>query len=99
MIIKNGHRPKPAELPRAKIINYNPASPGSSATLELQVNIEGQDHSILLPVDALNNHGLSGPAAVEELRGIREALDAFATIEFSQKIDALITVLQQKQNP
>ena len=45
-----------------------------SQALELQVNIEGQDHDILLPLDALNDYGLLGPAAVAELRGIREAL-------------------------
>ena len=51
-----------------------------SQALELQVNIEGQDHDILLPLDALNDYGLLGPAAVAELRGIRQALQALCNI-------------------
>lgn len=99
MTIKNGCRPKPAKLPTAEIVAIHPASSArSSSTLELQVNIEGHNHNVLLTVDALSNHGLSGLAVVEELRGIRESLDAFATAEFSSKLEALIHVLQQKQN-
>ena len=105
MTIKDGYRPKTTELPKAEIINFNPSSPGLSATLELRVSIEGQDHNILLPVDTLNDHGLSGPAAVESLRdiqkaiqGMQSAFDTFATLEFSNKMDTLIEVLLQQQN-
>ena len=53
---------------------------GKSQALELQVNIEGQDHAVLLALDALNDYGLSGPAAVKELRGIRLALESLGNI-------------------
>ena len=43
--------------------------------LELRVNIGDQDQRVLLAVDAIANHGMSGPAAVAELQGIRMALE------------------------
>lgn len=58
---------------------------GQTEGLELQVNIEGQDHDILLPLDALNDYGLTGPAAVAELRGIREALVNLCDVVAQQK--------------
>lgn len=66
--------PSAAEMPKAEIVSVNQGN-GSSSTLELRVNIEGQDRGVLLPLDALEGHGLSGPAAVEELRRIRVALE------------------------
>ncbi len=70
-------KPGPAGPPVAKITRIN-RSPGSRPTLELQVNIGGQDCDIVLPLDALEDRGLSGPAAVEELRAIRAALEDLA---------------------
>ena len=70
-------RPDPAEPPIAEIRKvYRPAN--RNAALELQVKIEGRDRTILLTLDALEGHGLSGPAAVEELRAIRVALERIA---------------------
>ena len=49
--------------------------PGGKRALELQVNIEGQPRTVLLSLDALEGHGLSGPVAVEELRKIADSVD------------------------
>ena len=76
-------RPGTSELPQAKIVNINRAQgrrPKSSPSLELQVNIEGRDHAVALSLDALEDHGLSGPAAAEELRGIRAALEELVQV-------------------
>ncbi len=75
----NYGKPSPTEPPVAKITRIN-RPPGSSPSLELQVSIGGLDHKVLLPLDALEDRGLSGPAAVEELRGIRAALEALAPL-------------------
>ena len=64
--------PDPAEPPIAKIVGINRTGP--SPSLELRVKIRDQDHDALLLLDALEDYGLSGPAAVEELRAIRVAL-------------------------
>ena len=56
-------RPDPAEPPIAEIRKvYRPAN--KTAALELQVNIEGRNRTVLLTLDALEGHGLSGPVAV-----------------------------------
>ena len=70
--------PNDSRRPIAKVVGISPTR--SSPTLELQVNIEGRDHNILLPLDALQDHGVTGPAAVVELRGIRLALEALGNI-------------------
>ena len=62
------------------------------------MNIGGQDHNILLPLDAIREYDVGGPAVVAELRQIRESLDAFAMCEFSSKIDELIGVLLPQKN-
>ena len=75
--------PGPAEPPEARIVNINRAQgrrPKSSPSLELQVNIGDRDHAISLSLDALDSYGLSGPVAVEELRGIRIALEDLVQI-------------------
>lgn len=68
---------KPNELPVAEITEINRS--GSSPSLELRVNIGGQDHDVLLPLDALHNYGVSGSEVadviVRELPQIREALE------------------------
>ena len=76
-------RPEAAEPPKAIIKNLIRKA-GSSPDLELQVNIGGRDYRLVLPHDALRDHGIEGPAAVEELRGIRTA------------IEGLLKVLRQK---
>ena len=60
-------------LPTAKVMGLNPGN-GSTSSLELRVSIEGQDHDVLLPLDALDSYGLSGPAVVVELRALQKAL-------------------------
>ncbi|MXY42007.1 MAG: hypothetical protein F4160_05265 [Rhodospirillaceae bacterium] len=70
-------KPGPAELPMAEVVRIS-GSPKGSPTLELRVNIEGRDRRFLLTLSALEGHGLSGPAAVEELRAIRAALEKIA---------------------
>ena len=64
----------PAEPPVAKIVKILD-EPGGQRALELQVNIGGQDQRVLLSLGALEDHGLSGPAAVEALRGVAQAVD------------------------
>ena len=76
-------RPSPSEPPLAKIVKVNRTHgrrPESTPSLELQVNIEGRDHDVWLPLGALEENGLSGPAAAEELRGIRAALEELVQI-------------------
>ena len=73
----------PAEPAKAKIIKVNrneSQRPESTPSLELQVKIEDQDHDVWLSLDALEENGLSGPAAVEELRRIREALEELVLV-------------------
>ncbi len=53
--------------------------PGSKPSLELQVNIWGQDCEVLLPLDALEDYGLLGSAAVEAASGALSR--AFASAE------------------
>ncbi len=67
-------KPDPAGPPIAKIVRIN-RPPLSSPNLELQASIGGRDQIVVLPLDALEGHGLSGPVAVEELRAIRSALE------------------------
>lgn len=81
--IKNGYRPKPGEPPEAEIIGVAETRRGKSC-LVLQVKIEGRDQELALTFDALQGYGLSGPAAVEELRRIREAVEALASREHRQ---------------
>ena len=78
-------KPKPAEPPEAKITNVirpkTKVGPrGSSPYLELQANIEGRTRTFALTFDALLSHSIAGPVAVEELRGIRVALEALAPL-------------------
>ena len=75
-LIQNGHRPKRTELPKAKITGINRNR--SSVSLALQVKIEDRDHDVLLPIDAIEGYGMTGPAAVEEIRTIRMAIVALA---------------------
>ena len=67
-------KPEPNEPYEPKSIAANKVS-GSVRSLVLLVNIEGRDRKISLSIDALEEYGLSGPAAVEELREIRKALE------------------------
>ena len=73
-------RPEPAEPPMATITGGFEVRRGSRGkrVLELQVNIAGRDRAIWLTDDELASYGLSGPAAVDELRGIRAALERIA---------------------
>ena len=71
--IKNGFRTEPTEPYKPHTITEDRVGRELRA-LELLVNIEGLDRRVELSVGALKDHGLSGPAAVEELRGIRAAL-------------------------
>ncbi len=64
---------QPAAPPEAKITGIV-ATRGNTRALELQVRIAGQDRKFLLALDALEDHGLTGPAAAEELREIRQTL-------------------------
>ena len=48
------------------------------------MNIAGRDQTIVLTNDELEGHGLSGPAAVDELRAIRVAVEALARAAQSQ---------------
>ena len=72
-------RPDSAEPLKAKITNLIYKA-GSSPYLELQANIGGRDHTISLSLDDLQCHGIGGPAAVEELRGIRTAIEDLAQV-------------------
>ena len=74
-------RPDPAEPYKPHTIEEIKVS-GEPRALELLVNIEGRDRRILLTTDALLDHGLSGPAAVVELRAIRAALERIADALF-----------------
>jgi len=67
--------PDESPIPEAKVLRIIRGSPKESPALELQVKIGGRDRKILLRLDALEEFGLSGPAAVEELRKIRRSLD------------------------
>ncbi|MCY4218762.1 MAG: hypothetical protein OXE56_05775 [Gammaproteobacteria bacterium] len=76
---KYGRYPDPVEAPVAtavKLITRN-----EKPLLELQVNIEGQDRNILLPLDALNNLGLSGLVAAKEVALIRESLENLVFVQ------------------
>ena len=68
--------PDPTEPYEATSVEVYRGSDRSMLGLEIRVNIEGRDRRVLLRLDALANHGLSGPAAGEELRGIREAVES-----------------------
>ena len=68
---------RPAKPLIATIIGEAETPDGRQA-LELQVSIEGQDRTVLLMLHALEDHGLSGPAAVAELRGIRKLLETLS---------------------
>ena len=67
-------RQGPMEPPVAEIIQVN-RPPDKTSILELRVNIEDRDQLVALPLGALEEFGLTGPAAVEELRAIRVALE------------------------
>ena len=71
--------PDPAEPYKPHTIEENRVS-GELRALVLRVNIAGRDRNVELTVGALQDHGLSGPAAVEELRGIRVALEDLASL-------------------
>lgn len=73
--IDDGSKPKPTKLPRATVINVLEGSQGLSPSLELQVDIGGQDHNILLPLSELRTYGIGDQAVVEELREIRDSVD------------------------
>ncbi len=84
----------PAEPAKAKIIKVNrneSQRPESTPSLELQVKIEDQDHDVWLSLDALEENGLSGPAAVEELRRIREALEELVLVMKSRGTESRST--------
>lgn len=66
--------PRSSERLVAEIFNVID-EPGGKRALELRVNIEGQPRTVLLSLDALEGHGLSGLAGVEALRKIAEAVD------------------------
>ena len=73
----------PAEPAKAEIIKVNrneSRRTESTPSLELRVKIEGQDHDVWLSLDALEENGLSGLAAVEELRRIRTALEELVLV-------------------
>ena len=61
-----------SELPIAEIVGITQTE--SSSSLELRVNIEGRDHLCALPLDAMEDFGLSGPAAADALSRIADAL-------------------------
>ena len=71
--IPSGRCPK-AEIKEISDSGKEPAS------LVLQVNIEDQDHEVLLEIDAAKDFGMSGPAAVIELRKIRETLERLVKV-------------------
>lgn len=82
--------PGPAELPEAEIIEIA-ERPGGKQCLVLQASIGGQPRKFVLALDALEGHGLSGPAAVAELRAIRELL--------STDLQTLLRVLAEFAGP
>lgn len=61
------------QLPVAEIVTVATDRQGASH-LELQVNIEGRLHRILLAQDDLHKCGFLGPAVAEELQKIANAL-------------------------
>ena len=71
--IKNGHRPGPSEPYKPDAVKPILGSDGKKA-LEPKVSIEGRPRGVLLSPDALEDFGLTGPVAVEELRGVRPEL-------------------------
>ena len=78
-------------LPEAKVVTINQG--GSRPTLELQVSIEGRDHNILLPLDALPSFGGTDQAVATELRKIHEALSNLPiplSIEIANDLFAMI---------
>jgi len=93
--------------PVAKVIGFNEGN-GSSSSLELQVNIEGQDHVLVLPHGELHDYGLSNPAVVKELQKIRASIaDGDASLfdsilalmkVFGAKMDDLIDAVKQNKN-
>ena len=75
---------------------------GSSPTLELQVNIGAQDHTILLPLSELDSHELPSQAVIKELRKIRKVLDklpghlvnlSHTSQQNNYKLDSLIAAI------
>ncbi len=70
-------RPGSAKPYEPESIELVTATDGRSH-LELQVKIEDRLRSVKLTLDALQDHGLSGPAAAEELRKIRKAAERIA---------------------
>ena len=68
--IPAGNRyPDPAEPYEPTSVEVCRGSDRSMLDLEIRVNIDGRDRRVLLRLDALANHGLSGPAAVESFGG------------------------------
>lgn len=88
--IKNGHRPGASEPPIGEATGIVD-SRGGTRYLELQVNIGGQPHKVWLSLGALQDQGVSGPAAAEELRGIREALGGLR-----EAVEALAPFVQRR---
>ena len=74
--IQDAHRPEPGDdnLPQAEIIE-NSANFDGTKILILQVSIDGRPRKFALALNAINAYGMAGPAAVEELRQIKEILD------------------------
>ena len=78
--IQNSYgKPDPVEPYVAKIVKLNLHPNNKIPNLELQVKIEGRDRTVSLPLYALQEFGIGGPAAVEELRGLRMALERIAS--------------------
>lgn len=65
-----------AKYPEAKIIELT--GTGSTTSLVLRVNIEGRDHDLRLRLSAIEGYGVTGPAAVAELRAIRKEIGSVA---------------------
>ncbi|MDE0488553.1 MAG: hypothetical protein OXI07_05100 [Gammaproteobacteria bacterium] len=78
--IQNGYRPGPAEPYTPHKIEEVRDKSGALKSLVLQVKIEGRHHRVSLSTDVLRDFGLTGPAAAEELRGIRAALERLADL-------------------
>ena len=72
-------RPKPGRdnLPVLSYLEHTERFDGTPC-LVLQANIGGQAHEFALTLDELDKAGVSGPAGVEELRRIREAVEKLA---------------------
>ena len=73
-IVQSEYRNDSRPLPEAKIVRVNQNQ--STPSLELRVNIAGQDHVCVLPLDALASYELSGPAVATELQAIQHRLSA-----------------------